>query len=227
MAVSCHDQRQNEGTPAAHIRGVGVPSARTQAVRSLRRATGLKVFGQGEWAAWKHGARSTGPGWRTLHVGVDEEGFIVAASLTDAHSADASQVPGLLAQLGVPLASFTADGAYDGRPIYEAVLAAGSSPPSVVPPPRRAVVAGPSEPLLVQRDAAISAIQRGGRRAWKKAAGYHQQARTECAFSRYRRAFGPGLRARNCEGQNLDVTVAYQLLRQNVSPRKTRVSRGA
>jgi hypothetical protein len=113
-------------------------------------ATGLKVFGQGEWAARKHGTRSTGPGWRKLHVGVDEEGFIVAASLTDAHTADASQPPVLLAQLGVPLASFTAHGAYDGRPVYEAVLAGGSCPRIVVPPPRRAVVAGPSEPLLVR-----------------------------------------------------------------------------
>jgi transposase len=175
-------------------------------------ATGLKVFGQGEWAAWKHGTRSTGPGWRKLHVSVDEEGFIVAASLTDAHTADASQVPSLLAQLGVPLASFTADGAYDGRPVYDAVLAAGPCPRIVIPPPRRAVVAGPSEPLLVQRNAAISAIQHDGRRAWKKAAGYHQQAGAECAFSRYKRAFGPRLRARNGEGQNLEVTAACQVL---------------
>ena len=94
-----------------------------------------------------------------------------------AHRADASQVPGLLAQLGIPPASFTADVAYDGGPICEAVLAAGHCPRIVVSPPRRAVVAGPSEPLIVQRDAAISAIQREGWRAWKKVAGYHQQAR--------------------------------------------------
>lgn len=42
-------------------------------------ATGLKVFGQCEWAAWKHGEKKAGPGWRKLHIGVDQDGFIVAA----------------------------------------------------------------------------------------------------------------------------------------------------
>lgn len=85
-------------------------------------ATGLKVFGQGEWAAWKHGASKAGPGWRKLHIGVDADGFIVAAGLTEAGTTDASMVPDLLGQLEVPVESFTADGAYDGRPVYEAVL---------------------------------------------------------------------------------------------------------
>ena len=78
-------------------------------------ATGLKVFGQGEWAAWKHGARKAGPGWRKLHIGVDQDGFIVAAKLTDASITDAAVVPDLLGQLDVLVASFTADGV-DGAP---------------------------------------------------------------------------------------------------------------
>ena len=127
-------------------------------------ATGLKVFGQGEWATWKHGARKSGPGWRKLHVGVDQDGFIVAAKLTDEAATDASAVPGLLGQLSVPVESFMADGAYDGRPVYEAVLATGASPKIVVPPIRTATVAGSSEPALAQRDAAIKAIGRVGRR---------------------------------------------------------------
>ena len=175
-------------------------------------ATGLKVFAQGEWAAWKDGASKTGPGWRKLHIGVDQDGFIVAAALTDAATTDASAVPDLLGQLGEPTETFTADGAYDGRPVYEAVLAAGSAPKIVIPPIRNATVAGPSEPALRQRDAAIESIGRDGRRQWKKEAGYHQQARAESGVSRFKRIIGPGLRARCEEGQNLEVMLACEVL---------------
>ncbi len=186
--------------------------ARHGSIHLVVDATGLKVFGQGEWAAWKHGARKAGPGWRKLHIGVDEDGFIIAAALTDATTTDASVVPDLLEQLDGPLVSFTADGAYDGRPVYEAVLGAGPAPRIVIPPSRTAVAAGPTEPILAQRDAAIEAIDRDGRRRWKKSAGYHQQGRAENTFSRFKRIFGPRLRARNEYSQNMEVAVACAVL---------------
>ena len=58
-------------------------------------ATGLKVFGQGEWARAKHGATGIHAGWRKLHLGVDQQGCIVTADLTDSDVADASAFPGL------------------------------------------------------------------------------------------------------------------------------------
>ena len=186
--------------------------ARTGSLHLVVDATGLKILGQGECAAWKHGARKAGPGWRKLHVGVDEDGFVVAGALTDATTADAAIVPDLVDQLPAPLASFTADGAYDARAVYGAVLAAGPEPRIVVPPIRTAAIAGPSEPTLAQRDAAIESIDRDGRRRWKKTAGYHQQARAENTFSRFKRIFGPKLRARNEHGQNIEVRVACEVL---------------
>ncbi len=208
------------GTPdhttlSRRARAPGVELARPERSEPLHLvvdATGLKVFGQGEWAAWKHGASNTGPGWRKLHIGVDQEGFIVAAKLTDAATTDASVVPDLLGQLDRPVEGFTADGAYDQRPVYEAVLAAGSAPRIVIPPIRTAIVVGSSEPALAQRDAAIEAIGRDGRRQWKKTSGYHQQARAENGFSRFKRIIGPSLRARCEEGQNLEVQVASDVL---------------
>ena len=191
-----------------------LPRIRRGALHLVVDSTGLKVFGQGEWAAWKHGVRRTGPGWRKLHVGVDEDGFVAAAALTDATTTDASVVPDLLEQLDVPLASFTADSANDGRPVYEAVLSAGPSPRIVVPPIRTAVVAVPWSPMLAQRDASIESIRRNGRRRWKKTAGYHQQARAENTFSRFKQIFGPKLRARNELGQNMEATVACRVLNQ-------------
>jgi hypothetical protein len=73
-------------------------------------------------------------------------------------------------------------------------------------------VAGPSEPELAQRDAAIEAIGRVGRRRWKKMASYHQQARAENTFSRFKRIFGPRLRARDEEAQTMEASVACDVL---------------
>ena len=42
-------------------------------------STGLKILGCGEWNAHKHKASKKRRDWRTLHIGVDAEGFIVAA----------------------------------------------------------------------------------------------------------------------------------------------------
>ncbi len=188
------------------------PQPRSGPLHLVVDATGLKIFGQGEWAACKHGARKAGPGWRKLHLGVDANGVIVAGALTAATTADASVVADLLEQVDVPIERFVADGAYDGRAVYGAVLAAGLAPRIVVPPIRTATVAGPSEPALAQRDAAIDAIGRVGRRRWKKMAGYHQQARAENTFSRFKRIFGPRLRARDEEAQTMEASVACDVL---------------
>jgi len=83
-------------------------------------STGLKLFGQGEWDEEKHGrARRS---WRKLHFAVDADtGEIVAGTLTDNAADDAGQVPALLGQIEGEIASVTADGAYDGEPVYQAV----------------------------------------------------------------------------------------------------------
>ena len=44
-------------------------------------STGLKILGSGEWNAHKYKASRKRRDWRKLHIGVDEQGFIVAAEL--------------------------------------------------------------------------------------------------------------------------------------------------
>lgn len=51
-----------------------------------------------------------------------------------------------------------------------------------------------------------------GGRQWKKAAGYHQQARVENAFFRYTSIIGNRLRARSPEGQGAEVLLACNVL---------------
>ena len=75
---------------------------------------------------------------------------------------------------------------------------------------RTAIVTG--EPLLAQRAAAVEAVARDGRRHWKKTAGYHQQARAENTFGRFKRTIGRSLRARSEEGQSMEVSVGCLVL---------------
>jgi hypothetical protein len=49
----------------------------------------LAIFGEGEWAAAKYAGRGM-QGWKTLHLGVDQTGVIVAQALTDANADDAT-----------------------------------------------------------------------------------------------------------------------------------------
>jgi hypothetical protein len=59
--------------------------------------------------------------WRELHLAVDPStGEIVASELTDRRTHDCTRVGPLLEQIDNPLASLSADGAYDAEGVYEA-----------------------------------------------------------------------------------------------------------
>src|SRR4030095_6632545 len=85
-------------------------------------ATGLKVYGVGEWRVYKHrvSRRRT---WRKLPLGVDERTKeIVAVALTGSRVHDSQPLPALLDQIPDPIGQVTGDGAYDTCACYEAVL---------------------------------------------------------------------------------------------------------
>jgi len=52
-------------------------------------SSGLKVCGQCEWHAQKHGEKKV-KGWKKLHIGVDDQGRIVASTVTESHEPDPS-----------------------------------------------------------------------------------------------------------------------------------------
>ena len=147
-------------------------------------STGLKLFGRGEWDGEKHGrARRS---WRKLHIAVDAgTGEIVASALTDSGGDDAGEVPALLGQVEGEIASVTADGAYDGEPVYRAVAGRQPDPPpGVVIPPRSSAVAGTSAGgPPSQRDRHIRFIAEKGRMAWQRATGYGRRSHAEMVCS--------------------------------------------
>ncbi len=102
-------------------------------------STGLQVYGAGQWLGEKHGARSR-RGWRKLHVALDADSSeITAHTMTDQDAGDASQVEPLLNQIDGRIGQFTADGAYDGKPTYDAVTDHSAATVIVIPPRANAI----------------------------------------------------------------------------------------
>ena len=145
-------------------------------VHLLVDSTGLRLCGPGEWLAERHGGR-TRRSWRKLHVGVDADtGRIVASALTTNDVDDGPQVGPLLGQIEGPVASFTADGAFDRDDVYAEVAARHPDAAVIVPPRSGAVLSDTHDTTPTQRDRHIEAIAERGRMGWQKASGYNCRA---------------------------------------------------
>src|SRR3954470_12915385 len=82
----------------------------------------------------------------TMHLGVDADtGRIVAATLTERDEDDAAQVGPLLDQVAEPVASVTADGAYDQDRVYADVAERHPDADVIVPPRSTAVPSATAE----------------------------------------------------------------------------------
>ena len=174
-------------------------------------STGLKVYGAGQWLEEKHGVKSR-RSWRKLHLAVDaDSGEIVAHSLTDQETCDASQLEPLLDQIDDEIDQFTADGAYDGDPSYDAVLR-HSPGARVVIPPRSNAVERPNARASCQRDDHIASMQIDGRLKWQTSTGYCKRALAETAMGRYKGVIGPRLRARSFRAQQTEAAIGVAIL---------------
>ena len=122
-------------------------------------ATGLKVYGDGEWKVRKHraGRRRT---WRKLHLGVDETTKeIVAVELTASSIHDSRVLPALPAQVPSEIDQVSGDGAYDTRACYESIGKHGAI--ATIPPRRNAKRGRPvgESDWLAVRNANVRQIQ--------------------------------------------------------------------
>ncbi len=175
-------------------------------------STGMKLCGAGEWLIEKHGAK-TRRTWRKLHIGLDADtGQIVAAALTTKEVDDGAQTGALLDQVVGPVASLTADGAYDQEGVSTAVSERHPEAAIIVPPRSTAVPSEAAETAPTQRDRHLQFIAEHGRAVWQKASGYTKRARAEAAIGRFKQVIGDGLRSRTDERRAIEVDVAVHAL---------------
>ncbi len=183
-------------------------------------ATGLKIYGAGEWLVEKHGEHGART-CRKLHLAVDPgTGEVLASELTCNEDGDASQIDLLLQQIPGPIASVIADGAYDGEPVYRSVAERQPDPHvAVIIPPRSTAVpsAAAGTTTRSQHDEHIRLIRDKGRIAWQKTTGYGRRSSAETTMFRYKAILGGSLRARTLPAQKAETKVGCSVLNRMTS----------
>jgi transposase len=147
---------------------------------------------------------------RKLRLGMDAVTHeIVAVELTRDELGDVSEIPDLHDQIDADVASLTADGAYDGEAVYDAVADRHPEAAIIIPPRATAV---PSETTTTQRDQHIAEIEKHGRIGWERRSGYNRRSLVETGMYRYKAIVGRRLHARTLPNQRTESKIGCNVL---------------
>ena len=174
-------------------------------------STGIKVEGEGEWHARKHGGPKRRV-WRKIHLGIDEETLeIHAVEVTGSHIGDAPVLPDLLNQIPAEqeIGSVTAGGAYDTRKCHDAIADRGAH--AVIPPrkngkPWKAINTG-----AIARNETLRIAKYLGRTLWRRWSGYHRRSRVVTKMHCVK-LLGQRLMARDFDRQVAELQVRIAVL---------------
>lgn len=183
-------------------------------------ATGLKVYGEGEWKVRIHGVTKRRT-WRKLHLAVDEaNNRILGVVLTTNDFKDNEVFPSLMNQVDPKNVSrVTGDGAYDDKKCF--AWAEENKIKAVFPPRRGAKIQqhGNSKTRPKMRDTLVRGIRKLGRSTWKKRVKYHRRSIAETAMYRFKTLLGDRLQSRKFENQWAEVIFKVNILNQMKTPR--------
>lgn len=174
-------------------------------------ATGMKIYGEGEWKMRTHGKEKRRT-WRKIHMAVDAETKeILVCVMTEANVHDSEMVGELLSHL--KKADFVyGDGAYDNKSSYDAAESIGAC--GVFPPRSGACVSKLSteNPPETQRDINILGCDLFGEKDWKIMMCYGLRNLSENVFFRLKIIFGEKLKSRTGVRQAFEVAIKMKLL---------------
>ena len=171
-------------------------------------STGIKVEGEGEWNARKHGGIKRRV-WRKIHIGIDEKSLeIRAAEFT---TSDIGDAPMLLDQIppDQEIATVTADGAFDTRKCHDAIAARGAA--AIIPPRKNAKPWKPDTAGAIARNEILRTSKRVGRTIWRRWSGYHRRSRAETKMHCVK-LLGQRLSARDFDRQVAELQVRVAVL---------------
>lgn len=174
-------------------------------------STGIKVEGEGEWNARKHGGAKRRV-WRKIHIGIDERTLeIRAAEFTSSDVGDAPMLPELLDQIPPEqeIATVTADGAFDTRKCHNAIAARGAA--AIIPPRKNAKPWKSDAPGAMARNEILRTSKRVGRTIWRRWSGYHRRSRAETKMHCVK-LLGQRLSARDFDRQVAEFQVRVAVL---------------
>ena len=170
-------------------------------------STGIQTYTGNEWLENKHGKQYIRRIWKKLHIMIDEDGEILANSMTDHNEDDRSQVENLLTNIKTK--EFLGDPGYDGEAIYE-WLRDRNIKPTIRPP--NAKIAIKAEELKSERDKSAEYQQTKGYQAWRVKNKYGKREKVENTFFRFKTIFGSKFLSRNDKNMKNELTIKCQLL---------------
>lgn len=159
-------------------------------------ATGIKIYGEGEWKTRQHGV-SKRRTWRKLHLAVDEAtGEILAAEVSLNDKKDSQLLDDLLAQVDEAIEQVSADGAYDSKDCYESIRKRKAK--AVIPPRKDAKIwqHGNCKQEPHPRDENLRYIRRHTRKKWKRDFNFHRRSIAETSMFRVKTIFSPQANSR-------------------------------
>ena len=174
-------------------------------------STGIKVEGEGEWNARKHGGTKRRV-WRKIHIGIDEKSLeIRAAEFNTSDVGDAPMLPELLDQIppDQEIATVTADGAFDTRKCHDAIATRGAA--AIIPPRKNAKPWKPDTAGAIARNEILRTSKRVGRTIWRRWSGYHRRSRAETKMHCVK-LLGQRLAARDFDRQVAEFQVRVAVL---------------
>ncbi len=173
-------------------------------------STGIKVEGEGEWHARKHGGPKRRV-WRKIHLGIDEQTLeIRAVEVTGSNIGDAPMLPDLLGQIPADqeIGSVTADGAYDTRKCHDAIADRG---PMRHPAPQECQAVEDRHRRRRRAERSAAAAKYLGRALWRPWSGYHRRSRVETKMHCVK-LLGQRLMARDFDRQVAELQVRIAVL---------------
>lgn len=169
-------------------------------------ATGLKVYGEGEWKTRKHGKEKRRT-WRKLHLAIDANTHeVVAAEVSLVNVGDNEVLPTLLNPLRRRLKQVSADGAYDTKECHKLLQRKKAKP--TIPPRSNAGYWEEGHP----RNEAVKALKAGEIKQWKKDNDYHQRSLSETGVGRYKQLISEKLSLRDYDAQVGEVLAGVKAM---------------
>ena len=174
-------------------------------------STGLKIYGEGEWANEKHKTKIRRQ-WMKAHIGISENGDVLAAELTSNSNGDAPTASVLLSQIQGHIDEFQGDGAYDSAPLHNELETKWPGIKITTSPREDAVLSPNAARDPTHRDLHILKIQEKGRDAWQAISGYNKRNLVENTMYRYKTIFGGKLKSRKTKNQEVEFKINCNLL---------------
>ena len=182
----------------------------------LADSTGYKIFGEGEWKAFKHG-RSKKRMWTKVHYAVDYTSQqVVGLTVTNHTRGDNLEAPNLLNEVKKNLGSendniaeVDGDGAYNTKALKKFVEEEVHA--KLITPPKIKTKSDGKKFIGADKED-NKRCEEVGRSQWKEEVGYHKRSLAETNMFRLKSPFGDRLKSRTIKNQVVEIKVRAMVL---------------